>query len=312
MLVPQALKEGDRVAVVAPGSPLRGRINIEPAIRVYERAGFSVQMPRRRLCYAASRSAHVAGPAWARAAELNSALRDRRIRAVVCLRGGYGCMELLRVLDYGAAAADPKPVVGFSDATALLMAFYVRCGLATYHGPVMTTLAAQARENPDSASARTLLAALTGSQLLDLWDLSDSESEGGVLVISPGRAHGVLLGGNLSIMCALLGTSYFPDLRGCLLFLEEVGEPLYRVERMITQLELAGVLRSAAGVVLGQFTGQQDGLAGLLRRRFASLGIPVISGIVAGHGACNLTLAMGLPHLLDTEDHVFTCTRLHG
>lgn len=212
-------------------------------------------------------------------------------------------MRLLAAIDYDAAAADPKPIIGFSDITALSMALYARCGLVTYHGPVVTTLVTHICDG-DTFSVTRLFRALVGTHIDDnLWELSNSAGAS-VSVIRHGTATGPLLGGNLSIVCSLLGTPYLPSLDGCLLFLEDTGEPLYRIDRMLTQLELADVLYSVAGVVFGEFTGTDGNVERLLRRRFGVSRLPVISGLSCGHGRPNLTLMLGLTHTLDTERRV--------
>lgn len=303
MLLPRPITAGERIALVAPASPIGSLGDVQLAIEALEKAGFSVHTPRRRLCCRTSASAYLAGPDWVRVSEMNSALSDSGIRAIMCLRGGYGSMRLLRALDYEAAAADPKPIVGFSDTTALSMALNTRCGLVTCHGPVATTLATHIRDG-DSLPVTRLFDLLSGKGVCDnLWELT-SNAGAGIRVIRHGRATGALLGGNLSIVCSLLGTPYLPPLDGCLLFFEDTGEPLYCIDRMLTQLELSGVFETAAGVVFGEFTGTDDDVEQLLLRRFRASRFPVISGLGSGHGRRNLALMLGLTHTLDTNQRL--------
>ncbi|HOB91231.1 MAG TPA: LD-carboxypeptidase [Bacillota bacterium] len=304
MLLPQRLDAGDKVAVVAIASPAQSLRDIHDALELISSSNLSVHIPERRLMWSANKTQYLAGPDWVRVSELNKALSDPTVRAIVCLRGGYGSMRVLRAVNYRSVAADPKPVVGFSDITALLTALYTKCGLVTYHGPVLTTIKRHVSEE-DKASARMFVNAVFGRILEDdLWALTES-AESRVKVIKHGQASGVLLGGNLSMMCSLLGTPYMPNFNGCLLFLEEVKEPLYRIDRMLTQLELAGVFRKVCGVVLCDFTGCPGAVDRLIRRRLLELNVPAIYGVSAGHGSRNFTLMVGHPYVIDTQAQIF-------
>lgn len=309
MLLPQPLSDGDQVAVVAVASPANSPEDARIATELISKANLEVRIPRRRLLWRTTENSYLAGPDWVRASEFNAALLDRTVRAIVCLRGGYGCARIIRSLDYQAAAADPKPVVGFSDITALLMALYARCKLVTYHGPVLTQFRGHTCQEGDSSIGMFVDAIMGRIPTSNLWALSESLGYR-VTALRHGKASGVLIGGNLSIVCSLLGTPYMPKLEGCLLFLEEVGEPLYRIDRMLTQLDLAGVFRSVSGVVLGEFTGSEGAVARLVQGRLSRSRGPVVYGIATGHSMPNLALMNGFPYEIDTDARVFAPCRL--
>lgn len=217
--------------------------------------------------------------------------QDRRIMAVFCARGGYGSLRLLDKIQYDLIKENPKILVGYSDITALLMAVHVKTGLVTFHGPMVSGLATRDQGNWDS-----LHGLITSSQPLVL-----SFREGAVLL--PGRARGPLLGGNLSLICHLLGTAFLPSLAGCIMFFEERGEALYRLDRMLTQLKLSGHLRQVSAVLAGQFEkcGDREGIDALLMDIFSDLDIPVVTDFPVGHGLRNQALPLGLVAELDTN-----------
>jgi muramoyltetrapeptide carboxypeptidase len=235
-----------------------------------------------------SPAAYLAGSDGERAAALNAAFRDRETRAVFCARGGYGTPRLLPLLDENAVSRDPKIVMGFSDATGLLAGLYRRCGLVGFHGPMGATFSGGPAE-------RTRIADLLFS------DSVPSLRSPGVRALQPGKARGPLVGGNLSVFCGLLGTPFFAPVDGGLLFLEEVGEPLYKIDRLLTQLRLAGVFDRIAGLGLGSWTdcGPHGDLEALILERLNRPDIPVLAGLPAGHGPDNHPFPLGLPAVMD-------------
>ncbi len=225
---------------------------------------------------------YLAGPDQQRAAQLSSLLADPELGAVLAARGGFGCARLLPLLDLAAQAAAGPCLIGFSDLTALLNPLAAR-GLVTVHGPVVTQL-----HRLDPASRADLAALLAGRRP---WPVALS-GQG----LAPGRAAGPLLGGNLTTLCALLGTPWFPDLTGAVLVLEDTGEAPYRLDRLISQLELSGALAQVAGVAVGRLSQEEidpPALAEALTRRLAGLGKPVVLNLPFGHGAANRPLPLG-------------------
>jgi muramoyltetrapeptide carboxypeptidase len=237
-----------------------------------------------------------AGPDQVRLAELEAALLDPEARAVIMGRGGYGLLRILAAIDPGLLRRAAKPIVGFSDGT-LLLAQAARAGLASIHGPVVTQLGRLPPEDHDA-----LFAALEQPEARRLCS--------GLDALVPGRAQGPLLGGNLEVFSRMLGTPYLPDLRGAILFFEDVGERPYRIDRLLTQLELAGVFQAAAGVVTGEFLGCDEPVSSklasplaseVLRERLGRLRIPVVLGAPVGHGRHNRALPYGTRAELDAD-----------
>lgn len=278
---PRGLRVSDRVAVVAPAGPFE-RDRLE--------AGLRVLAERYRPVFdegLLSRTRYLAGDDGRRLDELCAALADDSVKAVFASRGGYGSMRLLPKLWpklAGLAPARPKLVIGFSDITALHLAFQA-AGWLSVHGPVVTQLATQPREAIDRLfhileSTAAPAAPIAGTPLV-----------GGI-------AEGPFIGGNLSLLTGLLGTPYLPDFDGAILLLEDVGERPYRLDRMWTHLALAGVLDRVRGIALGEFTDCEEteadyGCADVLRTLAAETGLPCVSGFPIGHGALNLTVPLG-------------------
>ena len=277
-----ALRPGDPVVAVAPASPF-DRASFD--------AGLEIIARRYRVHYGPgllTRHRYLAGGDERRLSELAAALADTGARAVFCARGGYGAMRLLPRLEGLAVAV--KPVIGFSDITALHQLLQ-RQGLVSVHGPVLTQLARLDEE----AHAR-------------LFELLESEAPAaeliGVETYVDGIGEGPLLGGNLSVLTRLLGTPYLAPLEGAILLLEDLGERPYRLDRMWTHLELAGVFRQVRGIVLGEFIGCEEkdaeySSADVLRELAAATGIPCAAGFPIGHGARNQPVPLGVRVRLD-------------
>lgn len=281
---PPPLRAGDVVRVIAPGSGfepaafeaglavLRDRLGLKPRFRddITARDGYLAGDDRRRL------------------AEWNEAVGDGEARAIFCARGGYGATRLLPHIDPAPLLARPRLLVGFSDVTAL-HALLNRAGLATLHGPVVTQLG----RSPADAVTH-LEALLLGAVFSSL----DGPGRGltGTATIRPGTVSGPLLGGSLTLLAHLCGTPWLPRLRGAVLFIEDVGERPYKLDRYLTQLRLSGALDGVAGVAVGQLSGCDDGggeAAAAVRRLVAELGVPAIEGLPAGHEDRNLALPLG-------------------
>jgi len=230
-----------------------------------------------------SRTGYLAGDDERRAAELLRALADDSIDAVVCARGGYGSTRILPRIPVDSVRSANKMVVGFSDVTAL-HALWTRAGVRSLHGPMVAGLG-----RGTDAGAMRWYEALEGAVPAPLYGLER---------VAGGSARGVLVGGNLAVLSALVGTAYAPPLDGAVLFLEDVGERPYRVDRMLTQLRHAGWFDRACAVALGAFTGGPPGPDGtttedVLRERLAELGVPVVAGVPSGHVDDNLELPFG-------------------
>jgi muramoyltetrapeptide carboxypeptidase len=284
---PPALKKGDVIGVCAPASPPLRDGDLQKGIAYLERLGYRVE-PGRNLH---KKDGYLAGSDRGRADDLNRFFRDRKVRAVMSIRGGYGSMRILDMIDYRAVRNDPKIFVGYSDLTALQLALYARCGLVTFAGPMV---------------AAGMARGLKGEEEELFWRMLTSRRPLGKLptpasALFGGTATGVLLGGNLSIVSRLAGTPHLPSLRNAVLLFEEVGERPYRVDRMLQHLRLAGSFSGVRGVVLGRFTDckPEEGKPSLTLRRifsdmFGELGAPVLTGVRHGHLAGSLTMPVGL------------------
>lgn len=290
-LLPPRLSPGDTVRLVAPSGPVP-RDDFEAGLRLLE-ARYRVRYDPAALFRT---EGYLAGPDEHRLGELKAAISDPGARAVIMARGGYGLLRLLPFLDPALLRDNPKPLVGFSDGTALL-AYAARAGVAAIHGPVVTQLA---RVPEDDRNALFGLLERPGRGLL----LSDLDS------VVPGRVQGPLLGGNLEVFSRLLGTPFLPDPTGAILFLEDIGERPYRVDRLLTHLDLAGVFDAVAAVIVGEFIDCKEPesskmssppVSAVLEERLGRLAIPVAFGGKFGHAAQNAPLAYGTLCELDTR-----------
>lgn len=283
---PDRLHRGDRIGIVAPGGPVT-REELEPGIRLLESRGYRISSGPHLY----AQTGYLAGDDDNRLQDLHMMFRDPEVKAILCARGGYGTLRLLDRLDYGMIGDNPKIIAGYSDITALLLALYQISGLVTFHGPLVKDLTKNENRNI------TALLELVSSGGIVEWDLRESTC------LRPGRAVGPLLGGNLTLISHLVGTPYMPSLRGAILFIEDRGEPLYRIDRMLTHLHLGGILKGLAGLVAGRFEERGDtmDIGRLLTEMTADTGIPVVAGLPFGHGHHNLPLPVGLGGRIDTE-----------
>ena len=287
-----AIHTDARVALVAPAGPLNGEQDLERAKENVRSFGWVPVVGTNAL----GRVGYLAGTDGARLADLNDALVDDAIDAVWCIRGGYGVMRILETIDYAALRRRPKPVIGYSDITALHAAIATRCDVVTFHGPT-------ARAKLSEFSRESLRRALVGGD--------PAGRAIGARALAPGRARGRLVGGNLAILCALAGTAYAPDYRDAIVVMEDVNEAVYRIDRMLTQLRLSGALGACAGIVFGQFTDiPRDApeeafgarpLADVLGEVARALDVPCIAGAPLGHVADQWTLPLGAQAELDAD-----------
>jgi muramoyltetrapeptide carboxypeptidase len=292
-IVPPPLAPGARVALVAPAGPLRGADDLERAVQNARAFGWEPIVAPHALAH----EGYFAGGDAARLGDLNAALAARDVDAVWCLRGGYGAMRLLDGIDYGALASRPRPVIGFSDITALHLAIAARVpGLVTFHGPT-----ARAELTPFSRDslARAIVA-----------HTDPCGPAPGACTLRPGRARGRLAGGNLALLAALVGTPYAPRFADAIVVLEDVTEPVYRVDRMLRQLLLAGAFAGCRALVFGHCTDcpeeyGDDGrrtLADVVAEIADALGVPALLGVPVGHVPDQWTLPLGAEAEVDADE----------
>lgn len=299
---PRRLRPGDAVMVVAPAGVTYERIELDYAGDVLRALG----LEPRFAANVASRFGYLAGEDAARAEAITRAFRDDGVAAVFALRGGWGTGRLLPLLDYRAIARHPKILLGYSDITALLLALRARCGFTGVHGPNLLS-----DWNPHVVDLlRRLLFAGERVEYLPVKPPTESlaSMEGRIQTLVPGRASGELVGGNLTVLASLVGTPYLPDLRGCLLFLEDVHEPVYRIDRALTQLRLAGLLDRVSGIVFGAFSkippenGFGDfALYEVLEQHSRAAGKPAFLGAAFGHIPANSPLPVGVRAEMDAD-----------
>ncbi|MFH1122630.1 MAG: LD-carboxypeptidase [Pseudomonadota bacterium] len=288
---PPRLNRGDRIGVIAPAGPVN-QPEILPGITLLESLGFEVHGSPHLY----ERQGYLAGDDPSRLNDLHAMVRDERVKAILCARGGFGTLRILDKINFDLIRENPKIIVGYSDITALLLAIHKETGLITFHGPVLRDLGKNENRNLEA------FLRLVSSEAPTTLDLQ------GGRVIRGGEATGVLLGGNLSLICHLLGTRFMPSLEGALLFIEEKGEPLYRLDRMLTHLRLSGQLKGCAGLIAGSFEecGDLPSIDLLLKDSLSDLDIPMIAGLQAGHGEANFPLPIGVRATLDTERMTLT------
>jgi len=296
LIRPPRLYPGDRVTVVAASGPVN---------REKFSAGFEVLGGRYDLSYDESslfaREGFLAGKDAHRLDSLNTALRDPDCRAIILARGGYGLTRILPDIDGQALRAHPKAIVGYSDVIALL-SVCVHAGVAAIHGPMVSDFGELSEGDRDS-----------------LFNLLENPDPGEILTgletLVEGRARGPLLGGNLEVLSRLLGTPFQPDFEGAVLFLEEVGEFPYRVDRLLTHLEMAGVFDSVSGILIGDFTDcdeleegvvQPPSARDVLLEHLGRLSVPVALGGAFGHGDRKGSLPYGVTVELDGNRGVLT------
>ncbi|MEO8192941.1 MAG: LD-carboxypeptidase [Gemmatimonadales bacterium] len=285
------LGPGARVALVAPSGILPDPTQVERAMENARSLSWTPVLGKN----VSAHHSYLAGTDRQRLTDFNSALADETIDAIWCVRGGYGAMRLLRDIDYGALRARPRPVVGFSDITAIHSAIHRECGIVSFHGP----------------TARGVLSDFS-RQSLERAVVDQSDSCGAAphaTVLRPGRARGRLAGGNLAMVSSLMGTPYSIDFEGAILVLEDIDEAVYRVDRMMRQLLLAGALERCVAIVAGDFrppdsenAADKRAIDEVLAEAADEAGIPCLAGAPFGHIRDQWTIPLGAVAELDTDD----------
>lgn len=289
---PPPLAKGDTVGIAAPASPFDREAFLR-GVRAIEAAGYRVRYGEGIF----SRDGYLAGSDRRRAGELMGLFADSHVRAIFCARGGYGSQRILSLLDPRVVGAHPKIFLGYSDLTALHAFLGETCGLATFHGPLVTEMGLM-----DPPALRALFAALGNTAA---W----GELASGLETLQGGRAEGPLSGGSLSVFCALRGTPYAAGSAGRVLFFEDRGEKPYALDRLFSSLRLSGTIAGACGMLLGRFvpppgcgaeeTEYQAAVRRIAREAATGCGCPVLAGFPAGHFNGSIVFPLGVPVLLD-------------
>lgn len=302
LIKPPALRPGDRVALINPSTAIHDPAAVQRARDVITALGLVPAIPEGLI----NRPRDLEGSVTQRLREIHEAFKDPSIRAVFCARGGYGVSEIMHGIDYGVIRENPKVFLGFSDITLLHLAIRRQTGLVTFHGRMPGM-----REFP-AFSLEALRRAVFGpgplGQLSNPSETDPSRPAYPLRTIAGGTACGPLVGGNLSMIIAAMGTPWEIDTRGAILFFEDVDESPYRVARMLLTLEHAGKLRDAAGIVVGHCTrcdGSSDVTPYSLQEVFdqvlGRVGVPVFGGLVLGHTSEQLTVPIGVKARIDAD-----------
>lgn len=295
MLLPQPLKKGDILGIIAPAGMLQDEALFHGGVRMLSEMGFEVKFPR-ELWPGAD---YLSDCDENRAAELNSLFRDSDVKGLVSLRGGYGCLRILEKIDLGLISSHPKTLIGFSDITVLQNYLYHKIGLVSLHGPTLTSLAGLTKE-----ALEKFHASLLGQWALPICAKTIVQLQGSGSVSAP------LIGGNLTSMTTLLGTRYDLNWSDSIVFLEDVNEPIYKIDRMLTQLSAAGKFDNIAGILLGNFSPPKTATSLDELRYKESIWkrvleicpdntIPVWGDFPSGHCAHNMTFPLGAQATID-------------
>jgi muramoyltetrapeptide carboxypeptidase len=290
-LKPQRLQRGDLIGLVSPASRIADTTKIDQAVRYLEGLGYRAVIGAN----ATKINTYLAGTDEERAADLNAMFENPRVKAIFCIRGGYGTPRLLPLIRYRMVARNPKILVGYSDITALQLAIWRKTGLVTFHGPMAGVDMA---DPMDSFTEELFWRLLTSTKRMGRVVIPDEQPH----TLVPGRGTGRLLGGNLALIASIVGTNYQPDFSKAILYIEDIGEDPYRVDRMLTQLRGSGILPKAHAVLLGQFTDcvPRDSSSPsftvdeVLQEYTYRSGVPSLSGLPFGHNRRKMTIPVGI------------------
>ncbi len=301
MIKPRRLKSGDTIGVIAPAGPVK-KARLKKGVENLEKLGYEIKLASNIW----SRIGYLAGEDEERAESVNQMFADPEIEAILCARGGFGSIRILEQIDYALVRRNPKIFVGFSDLTLLLLVMNKFCNLVTFHGPMVAVdfdrRSAYNRRHFFKAVASTRpVGRIKNSKTLGIWR-----------AIAQGKVSAPILGGNLTLVTRLLGTKYEPDFRGKILFLEDLNEDVYRIDGMLAQLKLAGILKNVKGVTLAEFVNCHPSkkasftLEEVFEHYFASARYPVIYPVSCGHGADKITIPLGVRATIDTDKRIFS------
>jgi muramoyltetrapeptide carboxypeptidase len=293
LIKPQRLPENATLGLIAPASPIYKDADFDTMIHNLESFGYTLKPGK----HVRDQRGYLAGTDEDRAADLHTMFMDNSIDGIVCVRGGWGSNRILPLIDFSLIKDNPKVLVGFSDITSLILSIQAKTGLVTFHGPV-----GKSEWNP-----------LTRQAWIDVlhegktpkYEIPETETDS--YTINSGTASGRLLGGNLTVLTSMLGSGYLPDFDGSILFLEDIGEDAYRIDRMLTQLSLNGILKQIAGFVFGKCTKCSDSgnsltLQQVFEDHFTNIDIPAFYGAMISHEEQNITLPVGVPATINADE----------
>ncbi len=300
VILPNRLKKGDKIGIFAPAGPIRNTSEIDDFINVLKNLGFRVKVGKN----VADQFGYFSADDRSRAKEFMELIEDPTVQGLFAIRGGWGCARMAEYLDLDSIKRSPKVIMGFSDVTTLLNSISSKTGLITYHGP-------SGNSTWNDYSVDYLKRLLIDAEVVQYKNTSPDDAN--IVTLSPGEAEGILYGGNLSVISSLVGSDYLPDWNGSLLFLEDVNEEPYRVDRMLTQLSLAGIFNEVNGIILGGFRkcepeepDRSFSLLEVFEQHFSGLKIPVYFGAQIGHIRNKYTVPVGLPAKMNADYGTFT------
>ncbi|MDZ7714935.1 MAG: LD-carboxypeptidase [Balneolaceae bacterium] len=298
LIKPKTLSKGDVIGMPSPGFLINDQNAYDEIISTIEKLGFKVKQGKN----ARNRFGYFAGTDKERAEDINALFSDPEVNAIIPFRGGWGTNRILDLLDYSLIENNPKALIGFSDITALLLAIHTKTGMVTFHGPVGKS------EWSDFtvASFESVLMQKNPTELVNP-PKSSGFAPSRFRTITSGKCSGKLIGGNLSVLTSMLGSSYIPEWRNAILFVEDVGESVYRIDRMLTQLKLNGILNSINGFIFGRCTDCTKGyeygftLEQILDQHIKELEIPAFYGSMIGHLDHMFTVPIGINAEMDSN-----------
>lgn len=300
--IPKRLQPGDKIALTAPAGSIWNKAHIEKIEKILHQKGFHTV--KGETLYL--QEGYLAGTDQLRAEEFMKFISDKSIKGIITMRGGWGCQRMLDLLDYKIITENPKVVMGFSDITSLINAIYSKANVVAYHGPC-------GYSSWGDFTVTEMTRAVIDGKPFRMKNPPDYQDDLKTWV--SGKAQGELIGGNLTVLAAVVGTEYEPNWEGKLLFLEEIGEEPYRIDRMLWQLKQAGVFQQINGLVLGSFKDclpeepeKSFTLSAVFDQHFSALNIPVYQGAAIGHIAPKFTVPIGI--LAEINADAFTITTL--
>lgn len=295
-LKPKALKKGDCIGIVAPASPHRSDDKLNSGIKYLEQLGYKIVLGK----HTNDKIGYLAGTDKSRASDINNFFKNKNIKAIFCTRGGYGSHRILDLIDYNIIKRNPKIFVGYSDITALQLAIFKKTGLVTFSGPMVVS---DLSEKLSVDSEEHFWKCLTSPIPVGVIKMFENQT---LKVLTHGKVSGKILGGNLSVIAALVGTSYLPSFENSILILEDIEERPYRIDRMLNQLKLADMLDDLSGVILGDFSTclpEKNKPSLKLEEIFKSVlkNIPIMMNFKFGHIRNSITIPYGINVKLDTK-----------
>lgn len=307
IIKPKKLEKGDVIGIIAPASFPDDYTKIERAVRYFERLGYRVEIGDN----VGKEMGYLAGSDEQRLEDIHSMFKNKHVKAIFTVRGGYGSGRLLDRINYSLIRRNPKIFVGYSDITAMQMAFLAKAGLVTFAGPMVAV--DFHKKEIDEFTEEFFWRVLTSTKKIG--KLFNPENEP-FYSLTKGRGEGHLIGGNLAVFSSLLGTPFIPKFKDYLLLFEDVGEPPYRIDRLLNQVKLSGLLDKSKGIILGRFVDCYETdtekktltLNEVIESYFSSIKKPVIYNVKHGHIPTNLTIPFGLKAKINASRKLFEIT----